>query len=232
MIGPSGGGKTTLLRCLSLLDLPDKGAIDFFGVISVAARGNGRVSVDTAAPELRGLDTEDVLVAVRRRIGLVFQSFNLWDERNVVDNLTLAPRVVLGHGRAAAVSKAETLADEFGLREKLYARAWTLSGGQRQRVAIMRALMMNPEIFLLDEITSALDPILTVDVMEAIRRLRERGMAMVLVTHHLEFASTLCDRIIFLAEGRIRQIATPEVLRAAPVDAEVRRFLEVLRAAH
>lgn len=232
VIGPSGGGKTTLLRCLDLLETIDQGRIDYHGQhnLSVAANGVLGLKASDAGGENRPI-TDDTINALRRDIGFVFQGFNLWEERTVLGNLVLAPTVVLGLSREAAEARAHQLCEEFGLEDKVNARVWQLSGGQRQRVAIIRALMMRPKVVLLDEITSALDPVLTVEVMQAIRQLRDEGLTMIIVTHHIEFASSLCDRILFLSQGQAVQIDTPENLRKSPATDEVKQFLDILRAA-
>jgi len=231
VIGPSGGGKTTLLRCLDLLETLDGGQINYRGshnlmVVSDDARG---LRSDSGTD--KGPLSEDGTNALRKDIGFVFQGFNLWEERTVLGNLVLAPMVVLAQPRGAAEERARELCRQFGLGDKIEAKVTQLSGGQRQRVAIIRALMMEPKIMLLDEVTSALDPVLTVEVMQAIRQLREKGLTMIVVTHHLEFASSLCDRIMFLSRGEAVQIDTPENLRSAPASPEVKQFLEVLRDA-
>lgn len=231
VIGPSGGGKTTLLRCLDFLETIDQGRVDYHGPHNLTVAANGLAGLRSGGDDETQPITENMINAVRRDIGFVFQGFNLWEERTVLGNLTLAPTVVLGHSREQATEKAHQLCERFGLADKVNARVWQLSGGQRQRVAIIRALMMQPKLVLLDEITSALDPVLTVEVMQAIRQLRNEGLTMILVTHHIEFASSLCDRIMFLSEGRAVQIDTPENLRKSPATDEVKRFLDILRAA-
>ena len=218
IIGPSGGGKTTLLRCLNFLEVPDGGRVEYPGVMEWDARREG------------GAEDKD-MVNLRRHVGMVFQGFNLWESRTVVENLTLAPVVVRGMTAKAAQELARDLCRQFGLEDKLLRSAVTLSGGEKQRVAIIRALMMQPFVMLLDEITSALDPVLTVEVMGAIRKLRERGLAMIIVTHHLDFASSLCDRLMFLHEGRILQLGPPISLQEEPASPKVRQFVEVLRRA-
>lgn len=231
VIGPSGGGKTTLLRCLDLLETIEKGHIEYHGPHNLSVTANGVTGLlNESNPQGASL-LEHAINALRQDIGFVFQGFNLWDERTVLGNLILAPMIVLGQSHETASQKAQQLCQRFGLADKLHARAWQLSGGQRQRVAIIRALMMQPKLMLLDEITSALDPVLTVEVMQAIKQLRIDGLAMVIVTHHIEFASSLCDRILFLSNGRAVQIDTPENLRRSPATDEVKRFLDILRAA-
>lgn len=231
IIGPSGSGKTTLLRCVDLLDRIDQGRIEFGGTTSVQFTESGQlVAVDLGANQEKQL-TEDVACQVRGPIGYVFQTYNLWNERTVLDNLILAPMVVRRETRPTASRRARELCVRFGIADKLNTRIWELSGGQRQRVAIIRALMMEPQIMLLDEITSALDPILTVEVMEAIKKLRDEGLMMIIVTHHLHFASSICDRIAFLSEGRILQADTPKNLEASPANGEIQEFLTILHKA-
>lgn len=230
VIGPSGGGKTTLLKCLDLLESIDAGRIEYHGPHNLVVTANGVTGLREAESASHPL-SEDTINTLRQDIGLVFQGFNLWEERTVMGNLTLAPMVVLGARRSVSEAKAVDLCRQFGLADKAHAKVWQLSGGQRQRVAVIRALMMQPKLMLLDEITSALDPVLTVEVMQAIRKLRDQGLTMILVTHHIEFASSLCDRILFLSEGRAVQLDTPENLRKRPATEEVRTFLEILRAA-
>lgn len=230
IIGPSGGGKTTLLKCLDLLEAADNGSVEYFNRWKVCA-ANGSRTVCETGKEIREELRDAHIYAIRRRMGFVFQSFNLWEDRSVLGNLALAPMVVLKMPPAEAAERALGLCKRFGLGDKLEQKVWQLSGGQRQRVAIIRALMMEPEILLLDEVTSALDPVLTFDVLETIRELRQRGLTMILVTHHLEFASSVCDRLMFLAQGRVLQLDTPEQLRQQPVTPDIRQYLEILRAA-
>jgi len=229
VVGPSGGGKSTLLRCLNFLEWPTEGDITYCGRIGVSRKNGERhlTADDGSQIQLGDID----LCRFRSRVGFVFQAFNLWEERSVMGNLTLAPRVVLGHSRRAAEDRAGALCKQFGIAAKLNARVADLSGGQRQRVAIIRALMMEPSVMLLDEVTSALDPVLTLEVMQAIRQLRDRGLTMVVVTHHIEFAASLCDRIMFLSGGVALQIDTPAKLRSHPVSDEIGSFLDVLQRA-
>jgi len=223
VIGPSGSGKTTLLRCLDMLEPLDEGCIEFAKFGAVVGAGGSVEEIPTLVgnrPEI-----------LRQRIGFVFQAFNLWSDRSVLQNLTLAPRVVLGMSRLDASSRALQLLERFDLGDKLNSKTWELSGGQRQRVAIVRALMMDPEILLCDEVTSALDPVLAYGVLQMIRALSEEGLTMIVVTHHIEFASSLCDRIAYLDRGQFLQIGTPREVAFEPVSAEIREFLKVLRAA-
>jgi len=224
VIGPSGGGKTTLLKCLNGLELIDRGAIRYWNGFILGGDGSksGNVAKRTK---------EDSLLTVRRQVGFVFQGYNLWEEKTVLQNLTLAPIVVLGQRRDVVTERAQDLCGRFGLGHKLNSGVWRLSGGQKQRVAIVRALMMEPKVLLLDEITSALDPVLTFDVMQIVRDLQATGLAMVLVTHHIEFASSVCDRIMFVSEGQAIQVDSPQNLRANPVSEDVRHFMEILSSA-
>ena len=231
VIGPSGGGKTTLLRCLNLLETPDSGSITYFDKLIVKGDAPREPLVeDRNAPQSKTI-SDDHVAEIRRNIGLVFQNYNLWDERTVLENLVLAPEVVLKQEHQSVEHRARVLAERVGLTGRLTAHAWQLSGGEKQRISILRALMMNPKVLLLDEITSALDPLLTYEIMQAISRLRDQGLTLIIVTHHMNFASSLCDRLVFLAEGRVVQIDSPDSLRRSPVNEQVRRFLNVLEIA-
>jgi polar amino acid transport system ATP-binding protein len=230
IIGPSGGGKTTLLKCLNVLERIDSGEIEFFGDLKISGSRDCVRIVDIGSGALLPA-TESTLAPLRQRIGFVFQAYNLWEERTVFDNLALAPSVVRHEPREVLRERALSLCKRVGLETRIDTKVWRLSGGQKQRVAIIRTLMMQPIVLLLDEITSALDPVLTSDVMEIIRNLQGAGLAMVIVTHHIEFASSVCDRLMFLAHGRAIQIDVPERLRSEPATDEVKRFLEILRSA-
>jgi ABC-type polar amino acid transport system ATPase subunit len=230
IIGPSGSGKSTLLRCLNGLELIDGGEIEYWNRLRLAGDGTGAYFYENAG-KVGIKATQNVLSSLRRDIGFVFQNYNLWEEKTVLENLTLAPRVVLGEPQAAVEVRAQELCEKIGLQAKIKSGVWALSGGQKQRVAIVRALMMRPKVLLLDEITSALDPVLTFDVMQIIKDLRGTGIAMVIVTHHIEFASSVCDRMMFLADGKAVQIDPPQVLRDSPANDQVRHFLEILRSA-
>jgi polar amino acid transport system ATP-binding protein len=206
LIGASGSGKSTLLRCINLLEPVDDGRIELDGV-------------DITEP---GLDPDPV----RRRIGLVFQSYNLFPHMSVLANITLAPTRVLGTSRAEARTDAQALLERFGLADKADAYPDQLSGGQQQRVAIVRALAMRPELMLLDEVTAALDPVLVGEVLQAIRDMRAEGMTMVLATHEMGFAREISDTVCFLKDGRILEAAPPSELFIAPQQPETREFLE------
>jgi polar amino acid transport system ATP-binding protein len=208
LIGPSGSGKSTLLRCINLLEPVDDGRVLLQG------------------EEITAPDVDDD--AVRRRIGLVFQSFNLFPHRTVLDNVTLAPRKVLRLSRADAEARARALLARFGLADKAAEHPDRLSGGQQQRVAIVRSLAMEPEVLLLDEVTSALDPELVGEVLDVIRELRSEGMTMVIATHEMGFAREIADHVHFLDEGRIVEAGTPAELFESPREERTRRFLRRL----
>ena len=211
LIGASGSGKSTLLRCVNLLEDVDAGRI-FVG---------GR---EITAPKLD-------IDRIRRDIGIVFQSFNLFPHLRVIDNVTLAPRKVLGRSRADAEASAMELLRRFGLAEKASAYPDRLSGGQQQRVAIVRALAMEPTVLLLDEITSALDPELIAEVLDLVRELAAGGMTMLIATHEMGFARDVADRICFLDGGRILEQGPPAQLLADPKEPRTRQFLQRVIAA-
>ena len=205
LIGASGSGKSTLLRCINLLEAIDDGRI-FLGDREI-----------TGARDVN---------AVRRRIGIVFQSFNLLPHMNVMRNVTLAPRDVLGLSKPEAETRAVDLLERFGLADKRLEFPDRLSGGQQQRVAIVRALAMRPELMLFDEVTSALDPELVAEVLQVIGELAEGGMTMVLATHEMSFARDIANRVCFLDEGRILEVGTPEEIFTRPREARTQQFLE------
>ena len=205
LIGPSGSGKSTLLRCVDLLDPIDRGTIRLDGVDITA----------------RGTDAN----AVRRRIGIVFQSYNLFPHLSVLDNITLGPRRAHGIERREAESLARELLGRFGLAEQVDSYPNRISGGQNQRVAIVRALMSDPEILLLDEVTSALDPELVGEVLGVIRELAGRGLTMILATHEMGFARDVADRVCFLHEGRVLEDAPPAELFGSPTHDRTKQFL-------
>ena len=206
LIGPSGCGKSTLLRCVDLLDPIDAGAI----------RLGGQTITE------KGVDAN----AIRRRIGIVFQSFNLFPHMSVLDNVTLGPRRALGMDRDEAETRAMDLLERFGLGDKAHEYPNRISGGQNQRAAIVRALMGDPEILLLDEVTSALDPELVGEVLNVIRDLAARGLTMVLATHEMGFARDVANRVSFLHEGVVLETAPPAELFSEPKQERTQQFLK------
>jgi polar amino acid transport system ATP-binding protein len=210
IVGPSGSGKSTLLRCINLLEPIDDGEIIL----------NGQ---DISAPEF---DAD----AVRRRIGIVFQSFNLFPHLSVLDNITLAPNKVLKMSIEEAQITAQKLLTRFDLADKRDEYPDRLSGGQQQRAAIIRALAMNPDLILLDEPTSALDPELVGEVLEVIEMLANDGMTMIVVSHELAFAREVADRVLFMDEGRVVEQGTPEQVLSNPTTERAQRFLRLMSA--
>jgi polar amino acid transport system ATP-binding protein len=211
LIGASGSGKSTLLRCIDLLEPIDAGRI-----------------------WIEGIETTDPNVdenAVRRRIGIVFQAFNLFPHMSVLRNVTLAPSEVLRMRNGEAEERGRALLERFGLGDKRGDYPDRLSGGQQQRVAIVRALAMKPDVLLLDEVTSALDPVLVAEVLDAVRDLAEQGMTMVIATHEMSFARDVANRVAFLHEGKIVEDARPAKIFSNPEHAETRRFLDRVIAA-
>ena len=212
LIGASGSGKSTLLRCVNLLEEINAGSI----------RLNGE-PISASLPNAN---------RVRQRIGMVFQSYNLFPHMSVLDNITLAPRQVLGAKRAEAEGAARALLERFGLADKAGEYPDRLSGGQQQRVAIVRALALKPDLLLLDEVTSALDPEMVGEVLDIIRELKGIGMTMLLATHQMAFARQISDRVAFLDAGSIVEMGPPDRLLRNPEQARTRQFLQrVLTAA-
>ena len=206
LIGASGSGKSTLLRCINLLEPIDAGRVVVAGE-EITAEG---VNLDR----------------IRRHIGIVFQAYNLFPHMSVLDNVTLAPRRVLKVPRATAEADATELLARFGLAEKRNELPDRLSGGQQQRVAIVRALAMEPDILLLDEVTSALDPELVAEVLNVIRELAKSGMTMVIATHEMGFARDIADRVCFLDAGTIIEQGPPGVILSDPTEPRTRQFLQ------
>ncbi|MEN9822893.1 MAG: hypothetical protein RLZ04_1319 [Actinomycetota bacterium] len=206
LIGASGSGKSTLLRCVNLLEPIDEGLVLLDGT-------------DISEP---GLDPDPV----RRRIGMVFQSYNLFPHMSVLRNITLAPTKVAGVSRSDAETLARELLGRFSLDDKADAYPDQLSGGQQQRVAIVRALAMRPELMLLDEVTAALDPVLVGEVLNVVRDMRAAGMTMMLATHEMGFAREISDLVCFLKDGVIVEAAPPEQLFTDPQHPETRAFLQ------
>jgi polar amino acid transport system ATP-binding protein len=211
LIGASGSGKSTLLRCINLIEPIDA----------------GRIVIEGREITGRGVDVD----RVRRQIGIVFQAFNLFPHMTVLRNITLAPRTVLGRKRADAEARARELLTRFGLADKAGEFPDRLSGGQQQRVAIVRALAMDPDLMLLDEVTSALDPELVAEVLEVIRELAAGGMTMLIATHEMSFAREIADRVCFLDDGVILEQGPPDRIFSAPTEPRTRRFLDRIVAA-
>jgi polar amino acid transport system ATP-binding protein len=213
VIGPSGSGKSTLLRCVNLLEPLD----------------SGRIFLEGTEITGRGVDVS----GVRQRIGIVFQQFNLFPHLRVIDNLTLAARRVRKHPRGAAEKRAVELLARVGLEEKARQYPHQLSGGQQQRVAIARALMMDPHVMLFDEVTSALDPELVGEVLIVMRDLALEGMTMLVVTHEMQFAREVGDRVVFMDEGQVVEEGVPTEVLDRPKEERTRRFLRrTLQLAH
>jgi polar amino acid transport system ATP-binding protein len=206
LIGASGSGKSTLLRCVNLLEPIDSGRIELAG--------------DDITR--RDVDVNDV----RKRIGIVFQAFNLFPHKSVVDNVTLGPRKALGLSKRDAEERALELLERFGLAERARDFPDRLSGGQQQRVAIVRALAMQPQLLLLDEVTSALDPELVGEVLSLVRELSQGGMTMLIATHEMGFARDVASRVCFLDEGVILEQGPPSQIFREPREARTRQFLE------
>jgi polar amino acid transport system ATP-binding protein len=211
LIGASGSGKSTLLRCVNLLEPVDAGRIVIKG------------------EEITALDVD--VDRIRRRIGMVFQAFNLFPHMSVLDNITLAPRRVLKTPRGEAEAAATELLGRFGLDDKRLEYPDRLSGGQQQRVAIIRALAMRPDLLLLDEVTSALDPELVAEVLGVIRELAAGGMTMLIATHEMTFAREIANRVCFLDEGVVLEEGPPGQLFSEPREARTRQFLQRIIAA-
>lgn len=210
IIGSSGSGKTTLLRCLNLLNEPDDGHILFLGE-------------DLMDPKVN-------LDHLRMRMGMVFQSFNLFNHQTVMDNCIMAPISLLKMKKEEAIQKAQILLEKVGMKRFEQVPVTQLSGGQKQRVAIARALMMNPKIMLFDEPTSALDPEMVGEVLSVIKDLAKEGMTMVIVTHEMDFAKEVSNRIIFMDQGVIAESGTPNELFKNPKEERTKAFLK--RYAH
>ena len=216
IIGPSGSGKSTFLRCLGQLETIDGGSITVDGTLLASTDANG--TVNYASQETQ----HDLLL----RMGMVFQSFNLFPHMTVLDNIMIAPRMVKGMKDEDILPIAEQLLKKVGLWEKRDMYPSRLSGGQQQRVAIARALAMNPEIMLFDEPTSALDPELTGEVLKTIKQLADDHMTMIIVTHEMNFAREVSDRVIFMADGVIQEEGTPEQIFNNPQNARTKAFLD------
>jgi polar amino acid transport system ATP-binding protein len=206
VIGPSGSGKSTLLRCVNLLEPPDDGRIYLEG------------------KEITGKNRSDIDY-VRRRVGIVFQQFNLFPHKSAIENVALAQQTVLGRSGGEAFAKGEALLARVGLSHKVTEYPERLSGGQQQRVAIARALAMDPHVMLFDEVTSALDPELIKEVLDVMRELATSGMTMIVVTHEMGFAREVADQVIFMDEGTIVEQGKPAEVLENPREERTKRFL-------
>ncbi|MCP1204815.1 L-cystine ABC transporter ATP-binding protein YecC [Pantoea sp. B550] len=212
IIGPSGSGKTTLLRSINLLEVPDSGTIRV-----------GEIIVDAALAQSK---QKEQVRRLRQQVGFVFQNFNLFPHRSVMENIIEGPVIVKGEPKADAVARARTLLEKVGLHGKEESYPRRLSGGQQQRVAIARALAMRPEVILFDEPTSALDPELVGEVLSTIRALAEEKRTMVIVTHEMSFARDVADRAIFMDQGRIVEQGEAKALFSNPQQPRTRQFLD------
>ncbi|MEO0010945.1 MAG: hypothetical protein RIQ39_534 [Actinomycetota bacterium] len=211
IIGASGSGKSTLMRCINLLEELSDGQILLEGS-DISQYG---INLDT----------------VRGKIGSVFQAFNLFPHLNVLENITLAPRLVLKKSKEEAESQAINLLKRFGLADKADAYPNLLSGGQQQRVAILRAIATGPKVLLLDEVTSALDPVLIAEVLSLISELKSDGITMIISTHEMGFAKRIADRVVFLSAGKVCESGTPQQIFEAPKSPELKAFLSALHEA-
>ena len=217
LIGPSGCGKSTFLRCLNQLEIADAGRITI-----------GDVTIEGGHPP-RTSEERELQRRLRMRAGMVFQSFNLFPHLTVLENVTESPIVVKGMGKEQAETLARSLLTKVGLEGKALAYPTQLSGGQQQRVAIARALAMEPQVMLFDEPTSALDPELRDEVLRVMRQLAEEGMTMIVVTHEMQFARDMADRVLFFDGGRVAESGPPEQIFGDPQHPRTREFLSKVR---
>ena len=215
VIGPSGSGKSTMLRSLNLLEVPTDGEIIFHGIdITKKKFTNKHGKVEKVDINLH-----------RQKMGMVFQHFNLFPHKTIIDNMILAPVKVLGMNAAEATEKAQKLLERVGLGDRANAYPIQLSGGQKQRIAIVRALMMEPEVMLFDEPTSALDPEMVGEVLEVMKELARDGMTMVVVTHEMGFAREVGNRVLFMADGQLLEQGTPDEIFDNPKHPRLQDFL-------
>lgn len=208
IIGPSGCGKSTLLRCINLLEIPESGNIIF-----------DNIDLMSNSVKLEG---------IRQRIGMVFQSFNLFDNLNVLNNIILAPVKLKIMNSEEATNKAKTLLKRFNLIDKIYNYPKELSGGQKQRVAIIRTLIMNPEIILFDEPTSALDPEMVLEVEDVIKSIANDGMTMIIVSHEMNFIKNVATKVIYMDKGKIKEIGTPDEIFNNSKDENLKKFIGMI----
>ena len=216
VIGPSGSGKSTLLRSLNLLEVPTEGQVIFHNIDITKEKFVNKQG-----------KTEKVDINLhRQKMGMVFQQFNLFPHKTVLENMTIAPIHVLGANKAEAEAKAMQLLKRVGLDDRANAYPIQLSGGQKQRIAIVRALMMEPEVMLFDEPTSALDPEMVGEVLEVMKELAQSGMTMVVVTHEMGFAREVGSRVLFMADGKLLEEGTPEEIFGQPKHPRLQDFLK------
>ena len=215
VIGPSGSGKSTLLRSLNLLEVPTEGSIVFHGVDITKKY--------TVTPEGKKVKVD--INVHRQKMGMVFQHFNLFPHKTILQNMTIAPIKVKGMDKAQAEQKARALLARVGLEDRADAYPIQLSGGQKQRIAIVRALMMEPEVMLFDEPTSALDPEMVGEVLEVMRELATDGMTMVVVTHEMGFAREVGNRVLFMADGKLLEEGPPQQIFGNPQNPRLKDFL-------
>ena len=216
IIGSSGSGKSTMLRCINFLETPDNGSINICGEAIDCSE------VDLSNPDKK---LQNQIINVRKKLGMVFQSFNLWSHMNILDNITEAPVHVLGKDKENAEREAMKLLEQVGIKDKAYDYPVHLSGGQQQRAAIARALAISPEILLFDEPTSSLDPELVDEVLSVMRKLAEEGKTMLVVTHEMEFARKVSNKVIFLHDGFIEEEGHPDTVFTNPQSERCRNFL-------
>ena len=216
IIGSSGSGKSTMLRCINFLETPDNGSINVCGE-----------TIDFSEVDLSNPDKklQNQIINVRKKLGMVFQSFNLWSHMNILDNITEAPVHVLEKDKEDAEQEAMKLLEQVGIKDKAYDYPVHLSGGQQQRAAIARALAISPEVLLFDEPTSSLDPELVDEVLSVMRKLAEEGKTMLVVTHEMEFARKVSNKVIFLHDGLIEEEGHPDTVFTNPQSERCRNFL-------
>lgn len=234
VVGPSGCGKSTFLRCLNKLEPIQAGEILLDGELiakkskreeSNLYHQSDAMQSEITKDENKKNSNEKLSYEVRQKIGMVFQSYELFPNMSIIDNVTLAPLIVQKRNKVEVIKEAEKLLERVGLLEKRGVYPRQLSGGQKQRVAIVRSLMMHPEILLLDEITAALDPEMVREVLQVVLELAKEGMTMIVVTHEMEFAKAVADRILFLDKGKIIEESKPQEFFTQPKTERARQFL-------